>query len=609
MTTPLDISTLSNAYQQGRVTPEVIVEQIFEKIRHRHHFNTWIHLLEEATVLENAQQLSRLSQSEKQSLPLYGIPFAVKDNVDVALLPTTAACPEYAYTPETSATVVDRLIKAGALLVGKTNMDQFATGLVGTRSPYGVCRNAFDETFISGGSSSGSAVAVAQGLVSFALGTDTAGSGRVPAGFNNIVGMKPTKGRLSTHGVVPACKSLDCVSIFALTSEDTWTVFNTAKGKDEYDEFSRTLPVTPKKSFHKNPELPFKFGIPEPKDLKFFGNNDYEKLYYQAVEQLEKLAGTKVMIDYAPFQETANLLYEGPWVAERYAALQEFIEAQRTILFPVTGTIIDNGKGYTAIDTFKAFYQLEALKKQTGKVWQDIDVLLLPTAGTIYTIDEVNQDPIQKNTNLGAYTNFVNLLDLCALAVPSGFQSGGLPFGVTLIAPAFQDEYLSWLGTRYHQTYNQQLGATEWPIPNAKLSISEGDLADQEFIEVAVFGLHLSGQKLNYQLLELGGQLVRSGKTASCYQMFAIGDKPESQKPGVIKANEGGRAIQLEVWKIPLMYLGDLLKQIAPPLGLGSVELANGDVIKGFICEGGFVLDHTTDITSFGGWIAYQKSL
>lgn len=398
--------------------------------------------------LDTLVQRAIVRQQEGIDQPLLGLTFAVKDNIDLAYVPTTAACPKFAYTPQNSAFVVQRLIDAGAIPIGKTNLDQFATGLVGTRSPHGACKNTFDPMYISGGSSSGSAVATAAGLVDFALGTDTAGSGRVPAAFNNLVGVKPSCGLLSTRGVVPACRSLDCVSIFAKSCELAKRVLHVAQGADGEDPYSRVYATHPASADHHST---FVFGVPDEKDLQFFGNNGMRRLYDDAVLQAEALGGTKVTFDLEPFLQVAELLYDGPWVAERLAAIGPFYREHPTDVLPVIETIIAGAGRFNAVDAFNGQYRLRALKRSIEPVWKSLDVLLLPTTGTIYTIDEVNADPLALNKNLGYYTNFVNLLDLCALAIPAGFLPNGLPGGVTLIAAAGQDDMLLALGERFEE--------------------------------------------------------------------------------------------------------------------------------------------------------------
>ena len=455
----LQISHLRRLYVSGVLTPSALVKQLDAEIGSDDSRHIWIQRLTLAEMLAYAQNLEGKNIAD---LPLYGIPFAIKDNIDLAGIPTTAACPDYAYTPQKSASVVQKLIDAGAIPVGKTNLDQFATGLVGTRTPYGAVGNSFDPDYISGGSSAGSAVAVALGLASFSLGTDTAGSGRVPAAFNNIVGHKPSCGLLSTHGVVPACRTLDCVSIFALTAADAASVLASAEGFDKDDAYSRAIPgaVSTKLEDDFHADGTFSFGVPKAEQLAFFDNPETPTLFQQAIKQLVAIGGKPVEIDFSPFLETARLLYEGPWVAERYAAIREFFESQPDAIFPVTRQIIGSAAKFSAADTFAAFYKLKALQRQAAVVWQEIDIMLTPTAGTIYSIAEVNAEPVRCNSNLGFYTNFMNLLDLSATAIPAGFQENGLPFGITICAPAFKDRQLLWLAVRLQQLNAKVLGAT-----------------------------------------------------------------------------------------------------------------------------------------------------
>jgi allophanate hydrolase len=429
----LNITYLLSMYTSGVLTPTELVKELHAEMHSEDTHNVWITRLTSDEMLSYANDLERKNMAD---YPLYGIPFAIKDNIDLAGTPTTAGCPDYAYTPIKSATVVQRLIDAGAIPVGKTNLDQFATGLVGTRSPYGACKNSINPAYLSGGSSAGSAVSVALGLASFSLGTDTAGSGRVPAAFNYLVGIKPSLGLLSTSGVVPACRTLDCVSIFAKNVDDAGVVLQAAQGFDAEDAYSREAKNKP------NFGVSFRFGVPKPEQLAFFGNPETPQLFQQAIGQLEAIGGIALEIDFAPFIETATLLYQGPWVAERYAAIKDFFDANPDSIFPVTKQIIGNAAKFSAADTFNAMYQLKVLQRKAEEVWNDIDVLVTPTAGTIYTIAEVQADPIQTNTNLGYYTNFMNLLDMAAIAVPTGFQTNGLGFGITLSAPAFSDDAL-----------------------------------------------------------------------------------------------------------------------------------------------------------------------
>ena len=425
------------------LTPRALMSQIKERIEAHKENPIWIYTLSER---ELEPYLERLESCDTDSLPLYGIPFAIKDNIDLKGIPTTAACADYSYIPEESAFVVNCLIEAGAIPVGKTNLDQFATGLVGTRSPYGACQNSIDPEYISGGSSSGSAISVALDMAVFSLGTDTAGSGRVPAAFNNLVGLKPSKGLLSTTGVVPACRSLDCVSIFAKSTEDTQKVFDVAASFDAEDPYSRMMPER-----EKTAPTAFRFAIPKKDQLKFFGDIEAEALYKEAVKTFEQMGGTAIEIDFSPMLEAANLLYYGPWVTERYIAVKDMIETKPESFIDVTKTIIESGKTKSAEDYFNAEYKIKAYKRQADLLMADIDFALTPTTGTIYTIDEVNADPIQLNTNLGYYTNFMNLLDFSAYAVPAGFRENGLPFGVTLFADAFEDHKLMKIGESYIQ--------------------------------------------------------------------------------------------------------------------------------------------------------------
>ena len=591
----LDFAALRRAYGAGGCSPVAVAEALLARLAHQRDNPIWISLVPAAELLARAAALAR-DRSARERLPLYGVPFAVKDNIDVAGMPTTAGCREFAYTPARTATAVQRLLDAGAMLVGKTNLDQFATGLVGTRSPYGAVRNAFDPAYISGGSSSGSAVAVALGLVAFALGTDTAGSGRVPAGFNNVVGLKPTRGLASTTGVVPACRTLDCVSVFALTCGDARAVLDVLDATDPTDEFARA-----DRAAVWGPENGFRFGVPRDDALEFFGDAGYARLFAAAVERLRELGGSPVAIDPAPFLAAAELLYDGPWVAERYAALRGFFERRAEAILPVTRAVIAAAKRHSAADAFDAAYRLAALKRDTARVWAAVDLLLVPTAGTIYRIAEVEADPIGLNANLGRYTNFVNLLDLAAIAVPSGFRSDGLPFGVTLIAPALSDRWLAAIGARYHQASGVRLGATDVAPPAAAASPPPPAAT----VHLAVVGAHLSGQPLNGELTERGATLVRTCRTAPVYRLYALpGTQPP--KPGLVRA-AAGAPIEVEVWRMPLAAYGPFVAGVPAPLAIGTVELEDGSRVQGFLCEA-----HATaaalDISDFGGWRAYLAS-
>jgi len=522
-TVSLDIGSLTRAYQARELDPLDLVRELIARRRQHADAGIWITPLSEALLLSRAEALRT---QDPASLPLYGIPFAIKDNIDLAGSPTTAACPDFAYTPARSATVVERLIAAGAIPVGKTNLDQFATGLVGTRSPYGVCRNSFDADYVSGGSSSGSAVAVALGLASFALGTDTAGSGRVPAAFNNLVGWKPSLGALSTRGMVPACQSLDAMSVFALTTEDIWRVARIARGPDAEDPWSRPHQAAPGANWSLRPGI--RVGVPLPSQREFFGNQAYAALFEASIDAAARLGCTLVPVDIEPFLETARLLYEGPWVAERYLATESLIRDRPDTLLPVTRQIIQAGEVPKATDAFRAQYRLQALRRQTARTWNAIDTLLLPTAGTHHRIAEDLADPIRLNSRLGYYTNFVNLLDLAAVAVPAGFTPSGMPFGVTLIAPAWHDADLLRLGARLHRHAVDRAGATALPLPpDDGFRFDE----DDELIDVAVCGAHLSGLPLNGQLTERGAWLVDTTRTSARYRLHALPGAAFGQLP------------------------------------------------------------------------------
>jgi allophanate hydrolase len=592
----LDLQTLRTRLRDGSARPRDVVAGVLDRIAARGDDKVWIRLTPRGALQARAAALERLGPA---GLPLYGVPFAIKDNIDCAGEPTTAGCPDFAYTPSESAPVVQRLLDAGAILIGKTNLDQFATGLVGTRSPYGACASAFDARYISGGSSSGSAVAVAAGLASFALGTDTAGSGRVPAAFNNIVGLKPTRGLLSARGVVPACRSLDCVSIFALTAADTEAVFEVAAGFDPADPFARRpgvgrpVPASP---------AGCRIGVPREAQLEFFGNREAERLFRAVVAELVGQGAAQVEIDFAPFLETARLLYGGPWVAERYVAIREFFDRRPEALFPVTRDIIGSAAKFAAADYFAAEYRLQALRRQVEPVWQSIDVLVTPTAGTTYTIDEVNANPISLNTNLGYYTNFMNLLDLAAIAVPAGFQADGLPFGITLAAPAFTDRALCALGAAVHGRFVQRLGATRAALPAAPPPAAQERLT-LPVVRLAVCGAHMSGLPLNHQLTERGGRLVRRCRTAARYRLFAL-NAFSPPRPGLLRADAGGHAIDVEVWALPTETVGSFVDGIPPPLGIGTVELEDGEQVRGFLCEA-YAAAGAQDISALGSWRSY----
>ncbi len=561
--------------------------------------HVWISRVAEGAVMARAAMLAGLDDATRRHLPLYGIPFAVKDNIDVAEMTTTAACPAYAYTAPRHATCVARLLDAGAILIGKTNLDQFATGLVGVRSPYGVPRNPVAPGYVPGGSSSGSAVAVAAGLVSFALGTDTAGSGRVPAGFNNIVGLKPSRGLISAAGVVPACRSLDCVSIFALTADDAFAVLRVAAAPDAADPYSRRAEI----GAAARPAR-FRFAVPAQAQREFFGDAAARADYDAALARLAAMGGTPVEIDYAPFLAVAKLLYEGPWVAERTLVVRELLAKNPEALHPVTRAIIAKGRDYDALAAFEGLYALEAVRAATRPMWDQVDVLAVPTSGTIYTVAAVEADPIRLNSNLGYYTNFVNFLDLAAIAVPSGLRppdspKAGTPAGVTLIAPAFREGLLTALGGEFHARTGLTMGATGVPLPDPAPTATS---TPSDTIEVAVVGAHLTGQPLNPQLTAIGATLVRPARTAPAYRLYALPGTPA--RPGLVRVAENGAAIDCEVWAVPLRNFGGFVAGIAPPLGIGKLVLDDGTAVCGFICEP-VGIAAAEDITAFGGWLRY----
>ncbi|MBL9144362.1 MAG: allophanate hydrolase [Verrucomicrobiaceae bacterium] len=589
----LSIATLLQAYRDGTTTPEALILDAWKRAA-ADDAAIWISRPTEAQLRDSLKTLEGESPDTK---PLYGIPFAIKDNIDCAGYATTAACPAWSYEAEQSAFVVDLLIKAGAIPVGKTNLDQFATGLVGVRSPYGAPGNAFNPDYISGGSSSGSAVAVAKGLCSFSLGTDTAGSGRVPASFNNLVGLKPTRGVLSCSGVVPACKSLDCVSIFALTAADASTVFNLAAVFDEKDGYAR------RRCLWRDMKWPPRIGVPRADQLDFFGNDDAKRLFESASQTVARMGWQIVEVDISAFLDTARLLYEGPWVAERTAVIAKLLTEQPEALLPVTRTIIEGGFKGTAVDAFKAQYRLADLKREAESMWQQMDALLMPTTGTIYTKAEVEADPIQLNSNLGRYTNFMNLLDLCGCAVPTGFLRSGLPWGVTFYAPACGDALVLDCAAHFHAARQLNIGKTKInssdvhlpsPAPTPKPAVPT--------MKIAVCGAHMEGLALHWQLREREAKLVQRTTSAPCYRFYhlpANGRIPD--RPGMIRVSEGGAAIEMEVWEIPQSTVGSFLEGIGAPLGLGKVELADGTKVTGFICEG-IVASTASDITSYGSW-------
>ncbi|SKB01427.1 allophanate hydrolase [Prosthecobacter debontii] len=589
----LSITTLLQAYRQGTTTPEEVILEAWQRAA-ADDPTIWI----SRPSLEQLQQsLQALEGESPDTKPLYGIPFAIKDNIDCAGYATTAACPAWSYEAEQDAFVVGQLIAAGAIPMGKTNLDQFATGLVGVRSPYGAPDNAFNPDYISGGSSSGSGVAVAKGLCSFSLGTDTAGSGRVPASFNNLVGFKPTRGVLSCSGVVPACRTLDCVSIFALTAADASYVFNLAAVYDETDPYARR-----RCRLHEM-KWPPRIGVPRMDQLDFFGNDDARKLFEDAAQMVVTMGWQIVEVDIQPFLDTARLLYEGPWVAERTAVVQELLAENPEAMLPVTRTIIEGGLKGSAVDAFKAQYKLATLKRSSQLVWGEVDALLMPTTGTIYTKAEVEADPIQLNSNLGRYTNFMNLLDLCGCAVPAGFLGSGLPWGVTFYAPACDDALVLDCAAHFHASLNLPIGKTSVLSDAAPLPTPQTVAKPKSpLMQIAVCGAHMEDLALHWQLREREAKFVRHALSAPCYRFFLLRAKGRiPDRPGMIRVSDGGSSIAMEIWEMPEHTVGSFLQGIGAPLGLGKVLLDDGSQVTGFICEG-IVEETAEDITHFGGW-------
>ena len=549
--------------------------------------NAWLMIASETQLQAQWDALIPRYRDNPDALPLFGIPFAVKDNVDVAGWPTTAACPAFEYIAKRDATAVARLKAAGAIVIGKTNLDQFATGLVGTRSPYGAVANTFNADYVSGGSSSGSASVVARGLVPFAFGTDTAGSGRVPAGFNNIVGLKPTKGWLSAKGVVPACRLNDTLSVFALTVDDAFYIASLAGGVDPEDAYSRSNPATAPAALPQNPVL----AIPEV--LNFFGDTQAQAAWEKALDALCDGGATLRPIDFSAFSQLAEQLYQGPWVAERTAAVGDMLQHPEQ-MDPTVYTIVSAGLNYSAVDAFKAEYLRAEKTKKINQALADVDALVVPTSPTIHTLEEMKQEPIRFNSQFGTYTNFTNLADLSALALPAPLRDDGLPAGITLIAPAWHDRALADFGLRWQQQLALPLGATGLPFTaHATLAPSP------HHVRVAVVGAHLRGMPLNFQLTTRDAAFVEATHTAPNYRLYALANT-QPQKPGIAR-DTAGAAIEVELWDIPLARFGEFVAEIPAPLGIGSLELSDGRWVKGFICEPA-ALNDATDITEFKGW-------
>ncbi|RMJ19715.1 hypothetical protein CDV36_000549 [Fusarium kuroshium] len=569
----------------------------------------WISLATPQQLEEQWNNLQKLDNHE--SLPLYGVPFAAKDNIDAKGFITTAACPSFSSDPATTdSTVVARLKAAGAIIVGKTNLDQFATGLVGTRSPYGAVPNSFDPDRVSGGSSSGSAVVVARGVVPFSLGTDTAGSGRVPAGLNNIIGLKPTRGALSVRGVVPACKTLDCVSIFALNVSDAETVLSAAEGFDVEDSYSRPRPdanhaIAPDGfGSASNATRPSLAVCAKP---DWFGRDDHHPAYEKSLAKAKSLGWDIVPVDFTILFQLAKLLYYGPWVAERYEAIRDFIEKSPVeAMDPVVRKIIIRAQTLSAADVFAGEYLRQDLTRQIELAFSQFDGLLVPTSPTFPTMEQIQKNPVEENSVLGTYTNFVNFLDWSALSIPAGFRPDGLPFGITLISNRWQEPLLlSWA--------RDWFGRDARPLGSTDVEVSEPTVNHclvSSYIPVAVVGAHLSGFPLNKDLTSRGAKFLKTTTTSSCYRFFSLNSKSGPKKPGLkrVAADEEGSKIELEVWNLPKSSLASFMDTIPPPLAIGSVELEDGSLVRGFVCEP-VGLEDAVDITEHGGWRAYNNHL
>jgi allophanate hydrolase len=594
--TPLDLVSLRRLYGGHGATPSQIVDDVIAAIEDAPE-GIWIDRQAAAELRADARALEERYRGGQRP-PLYGVPFGVKDSIDVAGVQTTVGCPAFRYIARETAPAVDLLRAAGALYVGKTNLDQFATGLVGVRSPYGIPPNPFDPTRITGGSSSGSAAAVARGYVSFALATDTAGSGRVPAAFNNVVGLKPSRGLISTRGLVPACRSVDCMTVVALTCEDARLVASLATGYDLRDPFSRAASRDFQWAAGALPGF-LRLGIPRAED-RVFGDEAARVAFERACSDLATLGWELEPVDMGPFFEAGRLLYGGPWIAERLSGLQGFLHQQPESLLPVVRTILTDGERHRATDVFLAQHRLAELKRELEPVWARVRALVVPTAPSHPTIEAVLADPIAQNAQLGRYTTFGNLLDLAGVAVPVRFRDDGLPFGITLLGPWGTDAQLLDMAGAVHHKAGVTLGATGWPL---RTRAEPAPRATEEGMLLAVVGAHLSGQPLNHQLTDAGARFVRTTRTSNHYKLFALpGTTPP--KPGLVRSGPGGAAIELEIWELPSTEVGGFLAKVGPPLAIGTIDIEDGSRVHGFLCEG-HGAEGAEDISALGGWRAY----
>lgn len=590
----LQLDALKSAYSNKQISPRKLIKELRDHaVSLNPEYKLFIHILTEA---ELEPYLANLESKAPESLPLYGVPFAVKDNIDLAGIPTTAACPAFEYFPESDATIVAQLIALGAIPLGKTNLDQFATGLNGTRSPYGICRNSVHPDYPSGGSSAGSSLAVALGVASFALGTDTAGSGRVPAALNNLIGLKATKGLVSTAGVVPACRTLDCTTFFTVTAAEASFLLDLVARRDPKDEYSRSnFGWNTGRAFGK-PSQGFQFGVPA--QLEFMGCSETKQIFENTITQLKNMGGVAVEVDFTSFFEAARLLYEGPWVAERYSVAGELIEKDPETVLPVIRDVLVKAPAATAVQAFEAQYRLQALKVKTDKIVNELDFIVTPAYPRPVTIAELQAEPVKRNSDLGTYTNFMNLLDYAAVAVPAGFMSNSLPSGVTFFGRAFTDQYLLSVADAFQRASNLPL-VGEQTIS----AIAPKQLAKNDRSLMLVCGAHLDGLPLNWQLRDKQAKLVQATLTSTHYQLYALsGSKPA--RPGLRRVAKDGKSIAVEVWEIPTQELGAFLNDIPAPLGLGKVELIDGTWVTGFICEN-YAFETAEQLTQFSGWRDY----
>ncbi|MFI7022360.1 allophanate hydrolase [Micromonospora sp. NPDC049900] len=597
------ISELRSAYREHRLTPAELAETVLEGLAGRAGEPVWISTV---SAEELRTRAAALTDTDPQTLPLYGIPFAVKDNIDVAGMVTTAGCPDFGYRAAEDAPVVRRLLDAGALLVGKTNLDQFATGLTGSRSPYGSVESVFGGGLVSGGSSSGSAVAVAAGQVAFALGTDTAGSGRVPAALNGIVGVKPTRGLLSTAGVVPACRSLDCVSVFAVDVAGASEVLHAARAVSIADPWGRALPA---ERFTARAPGTLRLGVPRTVDLEFFDDAGQAVRFAAGVHRLRELVGTVRQVPLAPFLAAGDLLYQGPWVAERLAGLDDFLRTHPEAVLPVTRTVLETGRRYDAVDAFRGRHRLRELRAEVDRWWQEMDVLVVPTVGTTFTLDEIAEDPIGRNAVLGRYTQFANLLDLAAVTVPNGFTADGRPASLTLVGPAFSDTTLARLAAAFAEA--DPATATTSGTVVAPPIRHDGTPPARTEVLIAVVGRHLTGESRNAELTDLGATLAGAARTAPLYRLYRMPTPDGEGLPGLVRVAStapDGHPIEVELWSLPASAVGGLLAEVPAPLSLGWVRLHDGRDVLGFLCEAYAAGPDAEDISAAGGWRAYRRA-